>query len=339
MFRFHAICVAFLILAGTAHAQGARLGASCIDLEKGSGVLVERVSAGSPAEAAGLKVGDVLVKLDGADVANIDAFTTLFDRLKPGQEVELRFHRGGAEGELVTAKATLGKATAPVAGPATPRRPAQQGRETVERIRKQNEEAMKEMQARIERQRAETQGAVERETASLQGKAGYLGVVTDDSDGKIVVVEVVPGSAAAESGLKQGDVIVKLGRTEVKDRESFRESIRSKRPGDKLSLQIERGGKVLEIAPSLGEAPSDADLPGIIVQGQEGAPVPAMPMPPVVEAAPAPAPASAAMHAEMLRLAQELASLREELSQLRNELKQMRALIQKTAAREREQGR
>ena len=62
-------------------ARGARLGISGDDLtsqlaeffgvKQGKGVLVREVTAGTPAEKAGLKAGDVIVAVDGNEVANV----------------------------------------------------------------------------------------------------------------------------------------------------------------------------------------------------------------------------------------------------------------------------
>jgi Tol biopolymer transport system component len=70
------------------------------------GVKLAGVSAGSPAEAAGLQAKDVLVKLNGATIDNIYDFTDALKGCRPGQEIEVVVKRGE---ETVTKMITLGR--------------------------------------------------------------------------------------------------------------------------------------------------------------------------------------------------------------------------------------
>lgn len=64
-----------------------------------SGALVASVEDGSPAAAAGVIVGDVIVELDGVAIGGPDSLrTALHDR--PGQTVKLGLLRGGAKQEI-----------------------------------------------------------------------------------------------------------------------------------------------------------------------------------------------------------------------------------------------
>ncbi len=66
----------------------------------GPGVKVAGVTPGSPAEKAGVKEGDVLLKIDGKDVANLQGFSGLLRGLTPGQTVKVVLLRGGQEQTL-----------------------------------------------------------------------------------------------------------------------------------------------------------------------------------------------------------------------------------------------
>lgn len=61
------------------------------------GVLLSGVRAGSPAERAGLKAGDVIVKFGGVAVKNLEDLTFALRGHRPGDRVEVLFLRGGAE--------------------------------------------------------------------------------------------------------------------------------------------------------------------------------------------------------------------------------------------------
>jgi S1-C subfamily serine protease len=61
----------------------------------GPGVKVAGVTPGSPAEKAGVKDGDVLLKVDDMDVANLQGFSTILRGLTSGQTVKVLLDRGG----------------------------------------------------------------------------------------------------------------------------------------------------------------------------------------------------------------------------------------------------
>jgi putative serine protease PepD len=79
------------------------------------GTTIEEVSPGSPALKAGLKVNDVITKVDGAAVASSDALISTLARYNPGQSVTLTIDRSGQTKQV---KVTLGNrpAKAPTAG-------------------------------------------------------------------------------------------------------------------------------------------------------------------------------------------------------------------------------
>jgi len=67
-----------------------------LHLEAESGVLVVATSSGGPAEAAGLRVGDVVLRLDGAATGSVDAIHKLLTRERIGRRVALDVLRDGA---------------------------------------------------------------------------------------------------------------------------------------------------------------------------------------------------------------------------------------------------
>jgi serine protease Do len=75
-------------------------------LSRSSGVLVAEVAQGSPAEAAGLQQGDIIVKADGQDVTNSSTLYAIDRDRKPGDQIQLTIDRNGQE-QIVTV--TLGE--------------------------------------------------------------------------------------------------------------------------------------------------------------------------------------------------------------------------------------
>ena len=58
------------------------------------------VTAGSPAQQAGLGAGDVVVRIDDTPIASLQQFSALLRTLMPGQQVRVRFVRDGSEQEI-----------------------------------------------------------------------------------------------------------------------------------------------------------------------------------------------------------------------------------------------
>ncbi len=69
------------------------------------GVKVTAVTAGQPADKGGLKVGDVIIKIDGAAMPSREAFMDFMREKAPGNVIELEVKRGEAVQKL---KVTLG---------------------------------------------------------------------------------------------------------------------------------------------------------------------------------------------------------------------------------------
>lgn len=70
------------------------------------GILVSQVAPGSPAEKAGLKVGDIIVAVDGEKVREVRELQFRIMKTPPGTEVTLTILRGGKE---QTIKAKVGE--------------------------------------------------------------------------------------------------------------------------------------------------------------------------------------------------------------------------------------
>jgi serine protease Do len=77
-----------------AHPRAARRMRAAVGLPERDGLLVRGVEAGSPADAAGLQRGDLLVGVNGATLTSVDQ---LFDGLEAGGDLELELVRGTEE--------------------------------------------------------------------------------------------------------------------------------------------------------------------------------------------------------------------------------------------------
>ena len=77
-------------------ADKAVIGAT-LDEAKDVGARLQAVHPQSPAEAAGLKAGDVILKFGGDEVRDADGLKTRLGKRKPGDSVEVSFRRDGAD--------------------------------------------------------------------------------------------------------------------------------------------------------------------------------------------------------------------------------------------------
>jgi hypothetical protein len=84
---------------------GAYLGSRPAYGEGIEGVKLDGVNDDSPAEKAGLKAGDIVIKFDGKAIRDIDDYMEALSTKKPGDAVEIVVKR---DGEEKTLKATLG---------------------------------------------------------------------------------------------------------------------------------------------------------------------------------------------------------------------------------------
>lgn len=86
---------------------------------------------------------------------------------------------------------------------------------------------------------------------------GYLGVTTDEpsfGQAGALVTQVVDGSPAAQAGLQEGDVVTAVDGQAVRSYEELISGIRSRLPGDQLSLTVTRGDEQLTFDVTLGTA-------------------------------------------------------------------------------------
>ena len=83
---------------------------------------------------------------------------------------------------------------------------------------------------------------------------GWLGVrIIVNEDGEIEISNIEDESPAELAKLKRGDIILQIGGKDVSNRQMLRNEIRMKRPGESVTIKIERKGKTEEIKVRLGE--------------------------------------------------------------------------------------
>jgi S1-C subfamily serine protease len=85
----------------------AYLGVSVATSVMGQGIIVAAVQKGGPADKAGIRVQDTILKVDGKPVATADDLATVLAELKPGQTVPVEVRH--ANGQTQTVQVKLGQ--------------------------------------------------------------------------------------------------------------------------------------------------------------------------------------------------------------------------------------
>ena len=180
----------------------------------GSGVTVSNVVAGSPAETAGLKVGDTITAVDGKDLKSGDELVADIAARKPGSKAKLTFVRNGKKQEAVVTIADRSKLFASRLG---------------EEQDNQNEEEPKPSKFGL---------SVRTITPDL---ADRLSIPAGKG---VVVQDVKQGSFAEDVGLNRGDVILEVNKQPVNSPDDFSKIEASLKSGqDAVFLVRPRGSR------------------------------------------------------------------------------------------------
>ncbi|EGK10937.1 S1C family serine protease [Psychrobacter sanguinis] len=81
-----------------------------------------------------------------------------------------------------------------------------------------------------------------------------------DSTTGVVVRNIIPGSPAAKSGLKVGDVILSIDGVEMTDSNTLIQHVARKMPNSVLAVQVVRGSKNMNIDITLAERPTQTEV-------------------------------------------------------------------------------
>jgi len=201
--------------------------ASTLGLEKPHGALVAEVQPDSPAAKANVQQGDVIVSLDGKDVAEMRALPRMVAAVPAGKKVDLTVWRDGKE---VTVPVSIAK---------------MKDEERVAANVDQNE-------GEVNGHSSEALGAtLVAITPEIRGQYN----LEDDVAG-VLVVDIDPSGPAAEQGLRVGDVIESAAKKKVKtpaDVEAAADKAREEKQAAVLLL-VNRQGSSIYVAVKLGQA-------------------------------------------------------------------------------------
>lgn len=169
------------------------------DLNQTSGAIVTTVDPNTPASKAGVKQGDVILKVNGQPITSANDLRLRISQMAPGSNANLEISR---DGKIQNIDVTLGDLSVMNGGQgASPTNPnSEQGTESASG-------GLKGVQ-------------VQALTSNLSQRLQLPSTVQG-----VVITQVDPDSAAAAAGLDQGDVIIQVNRKPVTSVDSYRQAI------------------------------------------------------------------------------------------------------------------
>jgi serine protease Do len=180
------------------------------NIEEKEGALIGQVFEGSPAEKAGLKVGDIVVGIDGKKIKNSQDLVREVLKRQVGQKIEIDIIR---EGKRIKVPVTTMEMPSEVA------------------------------EQKIPPERKEWFGLrvtdVTPDIAKQSGLSKAEGVVIDN-------VEV--GSSSQDAGLRKGDVILEVNRQKVQNENDYRSLMEKTKPDQSVLFLISRGGSTFFVS-------------------------------------------------------------------------------------------
>lgn len=194
--------------------NSAFLGVSSRKAEKGGATVLE-VTKGSPAEKAGIRKGDVIIKVNESKIESPESLFEIIHGFKPGDKVKILFTR---DGKTQSVDATL-----------------------------DNEQLRKDFNYnynyKFKMPPMPDMGDIQFD-GNWEPRQPKLGIKAQDAeDGKGVnVLEVQDSSAAAKAGLKKGDIILQFDGAEVNSTNELMDQFEDARKKSTIKVRIQRAG-------------------------------------------------------------------------------------------------
>ena len=242
-------------------------------LRDARGVAITQVIKDSPAEKAGLKKDDVIVRFEGDSVTSVRKLNRLVSEVAPDQTVKLGISRGGGEQEVAV---TIGKRNQSIQAMGDWHGMDKlKGLDKIEGLDRLKEWE-RDMPAGADVWKWEGQGPGKDGMIFAFGNHRRIGVSTTqltkqlaeyfgigDSKG-VLITSVMDDSPAAKAGLKAGDVITAIDGEKVEDAGDLAQGINKKKDGD-VTLTIIRNKNQRTITVTPKEDPRA--FPGANPQG------------------------------------------------------------------------
>jgi len=209
---------------GVQAADGALL--ASLGATQDSGVLVNRVERGSPADRAGLEPGDVLTAVGGRAVRTPGELVATVGEIPPGSGVDLKAIRDGRERSM---RAVLAE-------------------RQDDGVRRDAGDAGARPMSALDRL-----GLALRPLGEHEARASGL----EATRGALVVDRVAADGPAARAGIAAGDLILRLGQRQVATPEDVRDALADFSLEEAVPALVARDGQARFVLIHPGHAPSD----------------------------------------------------------------------------------
>ncbi|MFZ0685882.1 MAG: trypsin-like peptidase domain-containing protein [Terriglobales bacterium] len=180
-----------------------------LGLTQSWGVVIDDVTPGGPADAGGLKIGDIVISADGRLIATLPAFTSALYLHPLDQSLKLEVLRGAQRKTLLIAAMEM----------------------------KDSMDALSDLASSRDNMVSRLGILALDLTDDLRGMLGPL-----RNPAGVVVVARVANFMSSTTGLETGDVIHSVNQTPIDSLKSLRATLRDIKAHDSVALQIERGG-------------------------------------------------------------------------------------------------
>jgi membrane-associated protease RseP (regulator of RpoE activity) len=211
------------------------------NLNQVRGVGVTQIIKDSPAEKAGLRKDDVILRIDGENVTSVRKLNRLVSEIAPDQTIRVAISRGGSEQELT---ATIGK---------------RENMSNVQSLGTENPQIWKweGPLANKDKDMVFGLGNSRRIGVSTMELTKQLAEYFGIADGKgVLVTSVSADSPAAKAGIKAGDVITAIDGEKVEATGDISRAINNNKDGDvTLTIIRNRTQQKILVTPKEGDFP------------------------------------------------------------------------------------
>jgi len=172
-----------------------------LNLKDEKGALVADVTAGGPAENAGIQRGDVILSFDGKEIKEWNNLPYIVASTPVGKTVTVGISRKGRDMELHI---------------------------KIERLEEEQESVV------ADRTRPDLGMTVNEITPEIARNFGL------SQKSGLIVVQVQPNSPAADAGIRQGDIILEVDQTPIGDITQFNRKLDEYKTGDTILFLVKR---------------------------------------------------------------------------------------------------
>ncbi|MGQ9648364.1 MAG: Do family serine endopeptidase [Thermodesulfobacteriota bacterium] len=181
------------------------------NLKEEEGALVSQVYEGSPAEKADLKVGDIIVDIDGKKIRNSQDAVREVLRKQVGQKINLDVLRQGKQIKVSVITAKM---------------PSEPGERKAGQLEMEGWFGL-------------------RVRAITPDIAKQLGLAKAEG---VMIAEVESGSVAQQGGLREGDVILEVNRQKIRNGQDYQSAMDKVSPDKGVLLLINRGNSTFFVS-------------------------------------------------------------------------------------------